>query len=297
MLKQIGSFIEYLNCERNMSPHTAKSYLIDLEQLLSFMQENGTGSFKSIDRTAARALLMKMEEKGLSKRSVARKISCYRSFFKYLARQKQVQSNPWEAVSTPKISKKLPSFLYSEEVEALLEQPDIREPGGIRDRAILEMLYASGMRVSELTKLNLGDVDKEDGEILVTGKGSKERVVLAGSHAISSLKEYLKYSRPKMQRGSASGRALFIGRFGERLTPRTIERMVQKYIKKASIDKKITPHSLRHSFATHLLERGADLRSVQELLGHSSLSTTQIYTHVTKEHLKSVYNKAHPRAL
>lgn len=291
--KEIGSFIDYLKNERNFSVHTSDNYLLDLNQLDAFMRSN---KIENIDRHSARAFLMRMQENGLSKKSIARKISCYRSFYKFLVQRKKISVNPWNSVSTPKISRKLPNFLYAEEITAMLEQPDIKIPAGSRDKAILETLYGSGMRVSELTKLNLADIKKDDSEITVMGKGSKERIVLLGSYAIRAIADYIKYARPKLQRGAAQNRALFISRRGERLTPRSIERIIKKYVKAANITKKITPHSLRHSFATHLLERGADLRSVQELLGHSSLSTTQIYTHLTKERLKTIYERFHPRA-
>lgn len=297
MQKLIGSFISYLEQERNFSRHTAQNYRIDLAQLSSFINNvKDTADYLNVDRNIARSFIMLLENKGISRKSIARKISCYRSFYRYLVKEKIAVNNPWKAISIPKVQKKLPSFLYGEEIELLLEQPDVRKSSGLRDKAILEMLYASGMRVSELTALNVNDVNRGDGEILVFGKGSKERVVLIGSSAISAVKEYLKLGRSKLQKNTNKNKALFIGRFGDRLTPRSVERLMQKYVKCAGINKKVTPHSLRHSFATHLLERGADLRSVQELLGHSSLSTTQIYTHITKERLKTVYNKAHPRA-
>lgn len=291
----INSFIDHLENERNLSGNTTESYLIDLLQFERFMRSRDLGGVQDIGKVQARMFLMDLEEKGLSRRSIARKISSIRSFFKYLMKKKAARANPWAALSTPKIAKKLPGFLYKEEIETLMDAPDIKTPAGMRDKAIIEMLYASGMRVSELTELNISDVDKEDGEILVTGKGSKERVVLIGSKALTAARDYLRYARPKLNKAS-SNKAMFVGRSGTRLTARSVERALKKYIKISGIDKKVSPHSLRHSFATHLLEGGADLRSVQELLGHSSLSTTQIYTHVTKERLKSVYDKSHPRA-
>jgi integrase/recombinase XerC len=297
MLKsQIKAFGDYLRNERNFSEHTFSGYLIDLNRLALFFEAKGLSDPRVFGKHDARAFLLELEEGGLSRKSIARKISCFRSFYSYLLKKKLVKNNPWTAISLPKLAKKLPCFLYPEEIELLLESQDKRSPAGLRDNAILEVLYASGMRVSELTKLNISDVDKDDGEILVSGKGSKERIVLIGSSAITSLKDYIRYGRPKLSM-KAGGRAIFISRFGGRLTSRSIERMMQKYLKKCGINKKISPHSLRHSFATHMLERGADLRTVQELLGHASLSTTQIYTHITKERLKTVYEKAHPRAV
>jgi len=292
---KISSFLEYLENERNFSQHTYGSYALDLKQLDSFLDERKMPDISSFTRTDARAFLVKLEEGGLSRKSIARKISCYRSFYSYLIKSKLIKTNHWSGISLPKVIKKLPNFLYPEEIDLLLGTPNLKSPSGLRDKAVLEVLYASGMRVSELVKLNISDVDKDDGEILVSGKGSKERIVLIGSPAMTALKDYLKYGRPKLVK-STSNRAIFLGRFGTRITSRSVERIIQKHIKKAGIDKKITPHSLRHSFATHMLERGADLRTVQELLGHASLSTTQIYTHVTKERLKTVYDGAHPRA-
>ncbi len=295
LTNHIKAFGDYLSNERNFSEHTSSAYLIDLNGLDRFFGEKGFSGPAAFNRHDARTFLLELEEGGLSRKSIARKISCFRSFYSYLIKKKIVKNNPWTAVSLPKLGKKLPGFLYPEEIELLLESPDMKSPSGLRDKAILETLYASGMRVSELVKLNISDVDKDDGEILVSGKGSKERIVLIGSSAITAMKDYIKYGRPKLS-PKAGGRALFLGRTGGRLTSRSIERMIQKHLKRAGISKKITPHSLRHSFATHMLERGADLRTVQELLGHASLSTTQIYTHITKERLKTVYEKAHPRA-
>jgi len=296
MQNQIDDFISYLKLERNYSSHTLDAYTLDLHQLLSFLKEKNIDHL-NIDRLKARSFLLFLEEHHASRKSIARKISCFRSFYKFLVKRKYIKKNPWDAVSIPKIQRKLPNFLYTEEMAAMLDCPDEKTPAGLRDRAILEMLYASGMRVSELVQLNLSDIDAGDGEILVHGKGSKERVVLIGSHAISALKDYMRLGRSKLTGKKAQNRAMFLNRFGTRLTQRSIEREIQNYAKKAGIDKKVTPHTLRHSFATHLLENGADLRTVQELLGHASLSTTQIYTHITKERLKTIYNKAHPRAM
>ncbi len=296
MLSPVNDFIDYLRNERKLSENTSESYKLDLLQLLKFIKLKSL-ALESFNKLDARSYIMHLEEVGSSRKSIARKISCFRTFYKFLMREERAGTNPWKIVSIPKLSKKLPSFLYMEEMSALLDSIDPRTPSGLRDGAIIEMLYASGMRVSELTALNLGDIDKSEGEILVFGKGSKERVVIIGAAAIRALNDYLRIGRPAIAKKTAGGsRALFIGRPSERLTQRSVERIIKKYAKKAGINKKITPHTLRHSFATHLLERGADLRTVQELLGHSSLSSTQIYTHVTKERLKSVYDMAHPRS-
>ncbi len=294
MQKEISDFTGFLEKERNLSPHTIAGYALDLKQLSSFLKKSSVGSFDGMSRTLARSYIMQLEENGASRKSIARKISCFRTFYRYLARKGLSGTGPWKAVSIPKIEKKLPSFLYYDEVERLLAAADAATPMGSRDKALLEVLYASGMRVSELVRLNCNDIGS-DGEVPVTGKGSKERIVLIGSAALSAVSRYIGNGRPKLN-PKKEQKALFIGRNGTRLSSRSVERLIRRYVRAAGISKKITPHSLRHSFATHILERGADLRAVQELLGHSSLSTTQIYTHITKERLKSVYDKAHPRA-
>ncbi|HTY12669.1 MAG TPA: tyrosine recombinase XerC, partial [Candidatus Omnitrophota bacterium] len=285
----VDQFIDSLRTERNFSRYTLINYRIDLLQLLDFLKEREL-PLLLLDRHAAREFLYSLEKKKYGRRSLARKISAVRSFFKYLLREKKAKGNPFALISTPKLQKKLPNFLYLEEMEKLLAAPDTRTLPGKRDRALLELLYGSGIRVSEATKLNLSDLDLNGGEVRVFGKGRKERIVLIGKYAISSLKDYLS------ARGKQENRALFLNRRGGRFTQRSVERLIKVYSKKAGIEKPLTPHTLRHTFATHLLSSGADLRTVQELLGHSSLQTTQVYTHVTKEKLKSVYDLAHPRA-
>lgn len=287
--KHLAAFLTHLKNERNYSPHTLSNYARDLRFLIDFLKD------RKIDRLAAREYLLRLEKKRYSRRSIARKLSATRSFFRYLMREKKIGENPFEHLLTPKLPKKLPNFLYPEEMDALLKAPDPRSPLGLRDKAILEVIYGTGMRVTEIVRMNLNDVDFDEGEIRTFGKGSKERIVIFGSHASRAMKEYLEKGRPLLLVGKKLN-AFFIGRRGTRLTARQIERLIHFYARKAGIQKKVTPHTLRHSFATHLLEGGADLRMVQELLGHVSLSTTQVYTHVTKERLKKVYDLAHPRA-
>ncbi|MBU1026727.1 MAG: tyrosine recombinase XerC [Candidatus Margulisbacteria bacterium] len=287
--EQILEFIKHLKTERNYSPHTLSNYQRDLRYLTTFLKD------RKIDRTAARDYLLSLEKKRYSRRSIARKLSSARSFFRFLAREKLIEKNPFANLLTPKLPKKLPNFLYPEELTALLNSPKLNEPAGLRDRAILEVLYGTGLRVTEIVRMNLNDADFDEGEIKVLGKGSKERIVLFGSHAKNALLNYMKNGRPKLLSGKKAP-ALFINRRGGRLTTRSVERMIVQHAKNAGSNKKITPHTLRHSFATHLLAGGADLRMVQELLGHVSLSTTQVYTHITKERLKEVYDAAHPRA-
>lgn len=286
---RISKFIDHLRTERNYSVHTLSNYQRDLRFLLGFLRA------RKIDRSAARDYLMELEKRRYSRRSIARKLSSARSFFRFLLREKLVEQNPFENLLTPKLPKKLPNFLYPEELRSLLQAPDQNTPQGIRDRAMLEVLYGTGLRVTEIIRMNSNDVDFDEGEIKVLGKGSKERIVLFGSHARQALHKYLREARPQLV-SSKKAPALFINRRGGRLTPRSVERTIAFHAKKAGLNKKVTPHTLRHSFATHLLSGGADLRMVQELLGHVSLSTTQVYTHITKERLKEVYDAAHPRA-
>lgn len=288
-LQLLASFTIFLKSERNYSSHTVGNYERDLKFLIGFLQD------KPIDRLTAREYLLELEKKAFSRRSIARKLSAARSFFRYLLREKKLEHNPFENLLTPKLPKKLPNFLYPEEMTLLLGAPDTRTLQGLRDQAIIELIYGTGIRVVEVSRLNLGDVDLNEGEVKVFGKGAKERIVIFGSHAKNALLNYLERGRPGFL-GKNKNQAFFLGRRGERVTPRHLERLVAFYANRAGLQKKVTPHTLRHSFATHLLAGGADLRMVQELLGHVSLSTTQVYTHVTKERLKQIYDQAHPRA-
>lgn len=294
MKSHISPFQSYLRSELNLSPHSVLAYIRDISQFESFVRSKGSlfEDPQRVDHNFARSYLRWLELKKFSKKSIVRKISSCRAFFRYLLREGKVKVNPFEHILTPKLGKRLPSFLYPEEVLKLLSSVNLKHRNGKRDLAILELIYASGMRVGEVSKLRMDDLDLGSGEVLVHGKGNKERVVLIGSHAISSIKDYV------ADRGKhyPAEKILFLGRCGTRLTGRSVERMIKKYARKAGIAKRVTPHTLRHSFATHLLEGGADLKMVQELLGHSSLSTTQIYTHLTKEKLKSIYDRSHPRA-
>jgi len=292
----INAFLLQLKEERNLSPYTIKSYKMDLTQLLEYVESRGSLFLQPerIDHEFARRFLLHLQKRSFSRRTLARKIAACRSFFRYLVREREAKINPFKLISTPKLERRLPNFLYNEEMSKLLNAPDTSSGKGLRDRAILELLYATGMRVSELVKLTLDDLELNGGEVRVFGKGRKERIVLMGSHAISYLRQYLEKGRPALKEGGR--KALFISRQGTPLTGRSIERLIVKYAKTAGIGRRVTPHTLRHTFATHLLSGGADLRSVQELLGHRSLATTQVYTHVTKERLKSIYDDFHPRA-
>ena len=295
-------FLKHLSSERHYSPYTIKNYAIDMRGLVLFLKKEKIRSFSDVSVRMARAFLFELESKGFGRRSIARKIAACRSFYHYLVREEEVPNNPWIVLYTPKLPKLLPEILSIDEIEKLIMVPKCDTPMGTRDRAILEILYGTGIRVSELSRLTLSDIDLSEGEIRVTGKGSKERIVLMGSMAVTASRAYLREARKDLIRGGVSkndgarNRFFLIGRRGTALTSRQIERLVLRYTNEAGLGKKVSPHTLRHSFATHLLSRGADLRVVQELLGHSSLTTTQIYTHLSKEHLKKLYDKAHPRA-
>jgi tyrosine recombinase XerC len=287
----------YLEAEKNASPHTVRNYKDDLLDFLYFLKKKKVDplSETEVDRHVLRDYLSELVGRGIAKASIARKLSAIRSFFRYLVREKIIAKNPIEQVSSPKLDRRLPSFLTQEEMEKLLNAPDLTTPLGQRDRALLELLYASGLRVSELVGLTLEQIDLESNEIRVWGKGSKERMVLMGQPAAEALKDYIKEGRARL-RGEKKTKALFLDRYGQRLTERSVQRLLNQYAKKAGIGKRVHPHLLRHTFATHLLDGGADLRVVQELLGHARLTSTQIYTHVTKGQARKVYLAAHPLA-
>lgn len=290
MLRYIDKFINYLKIEKNASGHTVLNYSIDLKDFASFL---GESSVESVSYLFLRKYLAHMKEKNYSKRTVARKLASLRSFFKFLYREGYIKTNPSSGILTPKLDKKLPIFLDQDEVSKLIEAPDEKDLSGLRDRALMETLYSTGIRVSELVGMNLSEIDFISGVIKVFGKGKKERLAPIGDKALRAIRNYL----DKRGIGKLNDKkAVFLNKDGGRLTDRSVRRVIEKYIKRVSLREGVSPHTLRHSFATHLLNRGADLRSVQELLGHMNLSTTQIYTHVTTQRLKEVYDKAHPRA-
>ena len=291
----VDSFLDYMLLEKNCSAHTIDNYSRDLRQFVAFVRKEGLTSFSEISYLRVRSFLAGLQQSEYAKRSVARKLSAVRAFFAYLLREEVLEASPFHTIRTPKLDKKLPKFLYVEEMEELLRLPDAGTAAGQRDQAIMETLYASGMRVSELVQLDLQSLDFALGIALVFGKGARERYVPLGEHAIAALRAYIAGGRSELAT-AASGAALFLNARGGRLTDRSVRRVIDKYVASLSQARKISPHTLRHSFATHLLEAGADLRTVQELLGHVHLSTTQIYTHMTKDHLRSIYNQAHPRA-
>ncbi|ANE47530.1 recombinase XerC [Paenibacillus swuensis] len=295
-------YLRYLTAEKNASEHTLNHYAKDLEQFTAFLQARQIPSFAEVSYLHVRMFLSELNGKDYAKSTVSRKLSSLRSFYSYLVREGLVEVSPFTYIRTPKRDKKLPKFMYAEEMAALLEAPDRSSTLGIRDAAIMEVLYASGMRVSELAGLNISSLDLEYGIALVFGKGSKERYVPLGEHAIDALRKYLSEARMKlrqtnMNKGDGhSEEAVFLNHRGTRLSDRSVRRLLDKYVDGIAELRQVSPHTLRHSFATHMLEAGADLRTVQELLGHVNISTTQIYTHITKGHLQSVYNRAHPRA-
>jgi integrase/recombinase XerC len=292
---RVDDFIEYLRVEKNASPHTLSNYGNDLAQFFKYAEEQRIMDLTAVTYLNVRQFLAGLQARQYAKKTVARKLSAVRSFFLYLVREGVLEASPFSAVQTPKQDKLLPKFIYPEELKQLLEAPDLNEPSGLRDAAIMECLYASGMRVSELVQANVDDIDWQHGVMLVFGKGSKERYVPLGDYALRALRTYLEQARPRLS-VTHSEKAVFLNRSGGRLTDRSVRRVIDKYVEKLAMSRQISPHTLRHSFATHLLEAGADLRTVQELLGHEHVSTTQIYTHVTRDHLQSIYNRAHPRA-
>jgi len=300
--KYIELYAFFLKNEKNYSNYTIVSYRNDLIQFFNYLKLYRIlkdDKIEYVDRSVMRKYIVYLKKSDYSARSISRKISTVRSFFKFCLREGIIKVNPTINLITPKIDKKLPYFLYLQEVNKLIETPLKNTIFGIRDRAILELLYGTGIRVGELVNLNICNIDLYEKTIIVFGKGSKERILPLGNPSIRAIQEYLtsrNLFEKKIFVNKNDLEALFLNRLGGRLTTRSIRRIIIKYMKMAGLNKKISPHVLRHSFATHLLGGGADLRSVQELLGHKSLSTTQIYTHITKERLKTIYKKSHPRA-
>ena len=285
----IDRFLNYLNIEKNYSSHTINNYAADLREFGAFLESRGGKDIKRIDYFLLRKFLSVLSERKLNKRTLSRKISTMKSFFKFMLRESLIKSNPASSLIYPRLDKPLPNFLTEKEIGSMLKLPKGGELLVLRDKAILEFLYSTGARVSEMVLLKKENVDFISGIAKVRGKGRKERLLPLGEPAINSLKKYV-------DKRSDSNPSLFVNKRLGTLTDRGVRDIIYKYVKKAAIVSKVSPHTFRHSFATHLLDRGADLRSVQELLGHSSIATTQVYTHLTIDSLKSVYQKAHPRA-
>lgn len=296
MEQYLKNFVHYLETEKNDSPLTVDAYFRDISEYFDFLKRRHL-TVTEADHLHIRQYLMDLRRKGLSKSTMARKVSAIRSFYRFLCRENIVEQNPLDLISTPKEQHKLPKFVHYDDLKGIFDLPD-GSPAGLRDRAILELLYGGGLRVSELTGLDLGQIKFSLHSVRVFGKGSKERMVPLGEYALSALKAYLEKGRPHLVKAAYSDiAAVFLNcRGGNRLTARAVRDIINKYVAKMSTNLRISPHTLRHSYATHLLENGADIRVVQELLGHVRLSTTQIYTHITKSHLKQVYEHTHPRA-
>lgn len=311
MRELFDNYLRYLRLERNVSPYTFRNYHLDLmgnrrrgknRGFFRFLEEKQVSSPQEMDKHLLRDYIAWLKAEGIATRSIARKLSAVRSFFRYLSREGKLETNPFGHDSRSKrkafqmkLERRLPDFLTAEEIERLLLAPDPKTAQGKRDLAIMELLYAAGLRVSELVNLDLESVDLADGEIRVWGKGQKERITLMGMPAATALRVYLDQGRPELL-SEGHSRALFINRYGKRLIARRVQKLLDKYARIAGIDRRVHPHMLRHSFATHLLDGGADLRVVQELLGHVSLASTQVYTHLSQSQTRKVYLSAHPMA-
>jgi integrase/recombinase XerC len=293
-------FLQYLRAERNFSPNTIRAYTIDLLEFSEFLNLNyPSAAINKCDKVILRDFFLFLQKRKLSRASVIRKIGALRSYFKYLSMSEKIEHNPFLYLATPKKEKKIPAFLSEKEVRGLLSINDI----GTRDRAMLELLYSTGLRIEELVSLNIYDIDFISGTLRVWGKGSKERIVPVGDKALIAVRNYVKKCEESAMpagvgqpKGKAVSKALFLNKGSTRLSSRGARKALAKWFARAGFKKKVSPHTLRHSFASHLLDRGCDIRSVQEMLGHKSLTTTQVYTHVTPESLKKIYDKAHPRS-
>jgi site-specific recombinase XerD len=307
-------YLNYLKAERNASAYTLRNYKTDLmgtvkngpgNGFFQFLILNKVGDFKDVDKAILRDYLSWLTDRGIDKSSLSRKLSAIRSFYRFLLREGLLEKSPIpisasgrkgeRSTLSPKLDKRLPVFLTQQETEKLINTPDVTKPEGKRDRALMELLYASGLRVSEIQQLNLGSLDLESREIRVIGKGSKERIVLMGIPAVLAIREYIYIGRAHLL-SNRSNEALFLNRQGQRISIRGIQKLLKHYAVGIGLEKNVHPHVLRHTFATHMLDGGADLRVVQELLGHADLSSTQIYTHVTKQQARRVYLTAHPMA-
>jgi integrase/recombinase XerC len=293
MQEVFNRYIAYLQAEKNVSAYTVRNYTRDLLEFFAFIKEKGITTLRDVNKQTLRAYLSNLMDRKFAKSSIARKLSAIRSFYRYLMREELISSSPAANTVSPKLDKRLPAFLTVEEAKRLVESPDTSSAQGQRDRALLEMLYACGLRVSELVNMDLDKINLATNEIRVWGKGSKERIVLMGDPAAQALQTYINGGRRELLAGKKN-KALFLNRYGERILARRVQKILVKYAR--NINKSVHPHILRHTFATHLLDGGADLKVVQELLGHADLSTTQIYTHVTQHRARKIYLAAHPMA-
>ncbi len=292
----IEEFLKYLKDEKNYSEYTCKVYSDDLLQFNAFLNDEHITEVENIDHIIIRQFLALLTDKNYSKRSIARKLAAIKSYFKFLLKMNYIDKNSADYVSTPKLPKLLPHFLYEDEISNIIDSFNENNFESTRDRAIIETLYSTGMRVSELVNLGYQDIDLSQGIARVFGKGKKERIVAIGSKCRESISNYLIYRKALMIKIKIDNEALFLNSRGGRLTDRGVRYIFDKYVKKVAFEKKVSPHTIRHTFATHMLNNGCDLRVVQEFLGHSSLTTTQIYTHIGKKQLKNVYNRYHPHS-
>jgi integrase/recombinase XerD len=295
METQLDLYLDYLTVEKGLAANTRASYSADLLKFMHYLRDCGMNSWSQVGYSEIMGFLAHVQKGGLAPRSRARLLSALRGFFRFMVRDGHLRESPVANLTSPRLRRQLPSVLSVAEVERLLARPDTRLPLGQRDAAMLELLYGTGLRVSELVSLTLGRVNLEVGFLVVLGKGSKERIVPAGETATEAVRGYVLESRPRLLKGRMT-EILFVTNRGTAMTRQGFWKLIKKYGREAGLNKDLTPHSLRHSFATHLLERGADLRSVQMMLGHADISTTQIYTHVARERLREVHRKYHPRA-
>jgi integrase/recombinase XerD len=296
MIKELQSFIQYLNVERGLSRNTLESYKRDIEQYLAFVKQQGITAWRESGKAQIAGYMNELKLLGRAAATLSRVMVSVRAFYQFLWKEHIIESDPSQSVETPKLEKKLPNVLSIEEIETLLEAPLTNHANGSRDKAMLELLYATGTRVSELISLNVDDVNLQMGYIRCIGKAGKERMIPIGSMSVRCLEVYITEMRPKILKHPEPLDALFIGHLGTRMTRQGFWKIIKRYAQETGIMKPITPHTVRHSFAAHLIENGADLRSVQEMLGHADISTTQMYTLVTKSKMKEVYNRSHPRA-
>jgi integrase/recombinase XerD len=294
MKELIDTFLNYLSVERGLARNTIISYREDLNTYLDFIAKSDIEALSKISKNNITNFMFSQKERGIAVNSIARRLAAIRMFHRFLTRERIVKDDPSTLIDSPKLWKRIPETLTINEVESLIAQPDVRSSQGVRDRAILETLYATGMRVSEAVNLKKDNVNLDIGFLRCVGKGDKERVIPIGKKAIASINKYLEAARPKFLKDKES-EFLFVSRIGKKISRQSFWKILKKYAKLARIKKPIKPHTLRHSFATHLLEHGADLRSVQEMLGHSNISTTQIYTHINKDRLKNIHRQFHPR--
>ncbi|MFH1678761.1 MAG: site-specific tyrosine recombinase XerD [Candidatus Omnitrophota bacterium] len=295
MEELIDIFLNYLSVERGLSKNTIISYRQDLRSFIGYLKgREHINSLERADRSQITNFMLWLKEKGLNANSIVRKVAAIKTFYRFLVREKILKQDPTSLLESPKLWRKIPQTLSLQEIEVLISQPNLRKMAGLRDGAIIEVLYATGMRVSELAQLNLEDINMDVGFVRCLGKGNKERIIPLGKKAILSLKRYIEKGRPYFLKNRSTN-VLFLTRIHKGISRQSIWKLIKKYARQAKIKKEIRPHTLRHTFATHLLERGADLRSVQEMLGHSDISTTQVYTHINKDRLKMIHKQFHPR--